>query len=249
MHACGRSIVGSHRKNNEDAIFINKELEGLFKNLFIVADGMGGHNAGEIASMLAITSFVDYIKNHSGDLSSEQDILDIMIAANIHANSIVYEKATSDDGLVGMGTTMDTICVYKNKMYITHVGDSRVYMLRDDEFTQLTKDHSYVMELVKIGKLTEEEAKVHPKKNIITRAVGIDKNVEIDTVINDIYENDQILLCTDGLTNMVANEEIKDILKSDLSLLEKTDLLINTANKNGGMDNISAILLKQEATL
>ncbi len=249
MQVYGKSIVGNHRKNNEDAIFINKELEGVFKNLFIVADGMGGHNAGEIASMLAINSFVEYVKTHSDSSSLEQDILDVMVGAIQYANNVIYEKASSEEGFNGMGTTMDALCIYKNKMYITHIGDSRVYLLRNHNLSQLTKDHSYVMELVKLGKLTEEEAMVHPKKNIITRAVGIEKLIEIDTIINNIENNDQLLLCSDGLTNMISNSDIKNILECNLSISEKMDLLINTANQNGGMDNISVILVKQEDTL
>ena len=222
------------RTNNEDAIYVNEQ-----KNLYVVADGMGGCNAGEVASNTAISIFVEAMEK-----TENEEILDRMMFATRACNQIVYQKAKNNIEYTDMGTTLVAACIEKEKVFIIYVGDSRAYRFRDNELCQITTDHSYVMELVKIGSITKEEAEVHPKKNIITRAIGVREDVEPDIVIADIKEGDKILLCTDGLSNMVSNKEMEKILTTECSTEEKVKKLVLLANHKGGLDNISLILIE-----
>ena len=167
-----------------------------------------------------------------------------MMFATRACNQIVYQKAKNNIEYTDMGTTLVAACIEKEKVFIIYVGDSRAYRFRDNELCQITTDHSYVMELVKIGSITKEEAEVHPKKNIITRAIGVREDVEPDIVIADIKEGDKILLCTDGLSNMVSNKEMEKILTTECSTEEKVKKLVLLANHKGGLDNISLILIE-----
>ena len=209
------------------------------KNLYVVADGMGGCNAGEVASNTAISIFVEAMEK-----TENEEILDRMMFATRACNQIVYQKAKNNIEYTDMGTTLVAACIEKEKVFIIYVGDSRAYRFRDNELCQITTDHSYVMELVKIGSITKEEAEVHPKKNIITRAIGVREDVEPDIVIADIKEGDKILLCTDGLSNMVSNKEMEKILTTECSTEEKVKKLVLLANHKGGLDNISLILIE-----
>ncbi len=234
MKAIGNSVIGMKRTNNEDAIYVNEQ-----KNLYVVADGMGGCNAGEVASNTAISIFVEAMEK-----TENEEILDRMMFATRACNQIVYQKAKNNIEYTDMGTTLVAACIEKEKVFIIYVGDSRAYRFRDNELCQITTDHSYVMELVKIGSITKEEAEVHPKKNIITRAIGVREDVEPDIVIADIKEGDKILLCTDGLSNMVSNKEMEKILTKECSTEEKVKKLVLLANHKGGLDNISLILIE-----
>ncbi len=234
MKAIGNSVIGMKRTNNEDAIYVNEQ-----KNLYVVADGMGGCNAGEVASNTAISIFVEAMEK-----TENEEILDRMMFATRACNQIVYQKAKNNIEYTDMGTTLVAACIEKEKVFIIYVGDSRAYRFRDNELCQITTDHSYVMELVKIGSITKEEAEVHPKKNIITRAIGVREDVEPDIVIADIKEGDKILLCTDGLSNMVSNKEMEKILTTECSTEEKVKKLVLLANHKGGLDNISLILIE-----
>ena len=234
MKAVGNSVIGMKRTNNEDAIYVNEQ-----KNLYVVADGMGGCNAGEVASNTAISIFVEAMEK-----TENEEILDRMMFATRACNQIVYQKAKNNIEYTDMGTTLVAACIEKEKVFIIYVGDSRAYRFRDNELCQITTDHSYVMELVKIGSITKEEAEVHPKKNIITRAIGVREDVEPDIVIADIKEGDKILLCTDGLSNMVSNKEMEKILTTECSTEEKVKKLVLLANHKGGLDNISLILIE-----
>lgn len=234
MKAIGSSVIGMKRTNNEDAIYINEQ-----KNLYLVADGMGGCNAGEVASNTAISIFVEAMEK-----TENEEILDRMMFATRACNQIVYQKAKKNVEYTDMGTTLVAACIEKEKVFIIYVGDSRAYRFRDNELCQITTDHSYVMELVKIGSITKEEAEVHPKKNIITRAIGVREDVEPDIVIADIKEGDKILLCTDGLSNMVSSKEMQEILTKECSTEEKVKKLVLLANHKGGLDNISLILIE-----
>ena len=234
MKAIGNSVIGMRRTNNEDAIYVNEQ-----KNLYVVADGMGGCNAGEVASNTAISIFVEAMEK-----TENEEILDRMMFATRACNQIVYQKAKNNIEYTDMGTTLVAACIEKEKVFIIYVGDSRAYRFRDNELCQITTDHSYVMELVKIGSITKEEAEVHPKKNIITRAIGVREDVEPDIVIADIKEGDKILLCTDGLSNMVSNKEMEKILTTECSTEEKVKKLVLLANHKGGLDNISLILIE-----
>lgn len=234
MKAIGNSVIGMKRTNNEDAIYVNEQ-----KNLYVVADGMGGCNAGEVASNTAISIFVEAMEK-----TENEEILDRMMFATRACNQIVYQKAKNNIEYTDMGTTLVAACIEKEKVFIIYVGDSRAYRFRDNELCQITTDHSYVMELVKIGSITKEEAEVHPKKNIITRAIGVREDVEPDIVIADIKEGDKILLCTDGLSNMVSNKEMEKILTTECSTEKKVKKLVLLANHKGGLDNISLILIE-----
>lgn len=234
MKAVGNSVIGMRRTNNEDAIYINEQ-----KNLYLVADGMGGCNAGEVASSTAISAFVEAMEN-----AENGETLDKMMSAIAQCNKKVYQKSRENVEFLDMGTTLVAVTVENEKMFIVHVGDSRVYLFRENNLQQITTDHSYVMELVKIGSITREEAEVHPKRNIITRAIGIREDVEADTIIEDMKQGDKILLCTDGLSNMVSKGEMTKILIEQCSTEEKVKKLVVLANEKGGLDNISLILIE-----
>ncbi|MCI9354036.1 MAG: Stp1/IreP family PP2C-type Ser/Thr phosphatase [Firmicutes bacterium] len=234
MKAVGNSVIGMRRTNNEDAIYINEQ-----KNLYLVADGMGGCNAGEVASSTAISAFVKAMEN-----AENGEILDKMMSAVAQCNKEVYQKSRENIEFLDMGTTLVAVTIENEKMFVVHVGDSRVYLFRENNLQQITTDHSYVMELVKIGSITREEAEVHPKRNIITRAIGIREDVEADTIIEDMKQGDKILLCTDGLSNMVSKGEMTKILIEQCSTEEKVKKLVVLANEKGGLDNISLILIE-----
>ncbi len=242
MNAVGKSVTGLLRKNNEDSIFVSDNNFRL-KNVYIVADGMGGHKAGEIASKCSIDIFTDFINCCDENEFEDENILDTSVDGVKKCNSIVFKKSNEDEKLDGMGTTFTCAVIKDEIMYVVHVGDSRVYMLRNGILKQLTKDHSFVMEMLKQGKLTIDEVKNHPNKNVITRAVGSDENVAVDTAIEKLQKGDIILLCTDGLTNMINDNVITDILNSGNDADSILDQLISSANEMGGIDNISAIII------
>lgn len=236
MRFITKSDVGKMRENNEDYVYRSNQDEDL-GNLFLVADGMGGTNAGEIASHTASKTLIQYCKENN-----PSEPLDLLVEGVIAANKAVYEKSLQGEQYAEMGTTMVVGKIEENKLYLAYVGDSRGYLLHQGRFIQLTTDHSYVMELVKTGNITLEEAKIHPKRNLITRAVGVGMELEVDTVIAEVEDGDVVLLCTDGLTTMVTDEEIKQILEQPLSLEEKGETLVALANEKGGQDNISVVL-------
>ncbi len=241
MKAFGKTDIGKLRLNNEDSFFLTLEKINFLDNLFIVADGMGGHSAGEIASQEAIKRIIEFIL--------ERDVVgkeygNFMKKATEHANYQTYIKSVKNKGLKGMGTTMTAMTVFENKAYCTHVGDSRMYLLRKGELTQQTIDHTFIQEMIRSGKLTEEEAKKHPSRNMITRAVGIGANVEVDSFVMELEENDIILICSDGLTGMVTDEVIKYILGTDESIEQKTEKLVQQALDNGGEDNVTVVLME-----
>ena len=194
MKAVGMSDIGKCRKNNEDAYYISAG-EDPAENLYLVADGMGGCNAGEIASSCAIEGFLEHFWKEMKHAEND-DMLDLMTSAVAAANRTVYEKSNSDREFAEMGTTIVAAAVREEKLYVAYVGDSRAYLFRKKEMQPLTTDHSYVMELVKMGSITKEEAAMHPKRNVITRAIGIRDTVETDTVIHPVQKGDIVLLCT-----------------------------------------------------
>lgn len=246
MRAIGKSVVGMCRKNNEDTIYVSEETTKL-KNVFIIADGMGGCNAGEVASATAVQTFLEFFTAHANNLDEDKtEILDLLVDSVSYANKMVFEKSKESEDLLDMGTTFIATIIGTNKIYVIYVGDSRVYLYRKQEsICQLTTDHSYVMELVKNGTLSLEEAANHPKRNIITRAVGIQEKVEADAIIEPIQENDLILLCSDGLSCMLSDEEIESILEEEIDMEQKVEKLIDMANQKGGYDNISLILIQR----
>lgn len=236
------SDIGKCRKNNEDAYYISAGDDPA-ENLYLVADGMGGLNAGEVASSSAIEAFLAHFWKEMKHAESE-DVLDLLTGAMAVANLEVYKKSNSAREYAEMGTTLVAAAIREDKVYVAHVGDSRAYLFRKREMLPLTTDHSYVMELVKLGNITKEEAATHPKRNVITRAVGIKESVEVDTNIHPLKKGDMVLLCSDGLSGMLKDEEMAKILNKRTTLEKKAAILVEEANKKGGHDNISLILVE-----
>ena len=239
MRSSGKTDTGSKRSSNQDSIFFSDKPVGPLSNLYIVADGMGGHRAGDQASRMAIDITVDFIKK-----STLENPIAILKRAMIFANNEIYKAANQDPDLSGMGTTMVVAVVQDNKLYVANVGDSRLYVV-NDEIKQITMDHSRVEELIRNGELERKKGRNHPEKNIITKAMG-----SKDEVIPDFFEikynrRDKILLCSDGLSNMVEDDEIRDIVVEHTNLDTVTQALIDRANYYGGSDNISVVVISE----
>lgn len=243
MLSYGKTVTGKVRKNNQDYIYHSDSKVGSLPNLYIVADGMGGHAAGEVASKCAVESFTSYFKEKAIDLKDDRNIKKTLEEAVEFSNNKIYEKSIADLALEGMGTTFLCAFISNEKLYAANVGDSRLYKINTNKIEQITTDHSYVMDLVNLGEITPEEAETHPCKNVLTRALGTTKTLKVDTHIIDIQENDLFLLCSDGLTNMIDNDNIAKITNKNVPLKDMCDNMIHLANKNGGIDNISIILL------
>ena len=231
--------IGRRRTMNQDYVYASEQPVGNLKNLLIVADGMGGHNAGDLASRYTVELMVEYITNEK----DEKRPVSLLSSAIHHANELVMEKARSAKEYEGMGTTIVAATVTDGCLYVANVGDSRLYLIRDD-IRQITKDHSLVEEMVRSGKLKKEEARKHPNKNVITRAVGVERKVNIDFFDLRVRKGDKILLCSDGLSNMLEDSEICAIVKSGGDVEERARKLITAANQNGGKDNISVVLVE-----
>lgn len=239
--AFATSDVGKAREINEDYFYISYPDDEI--QLFILADGMGGYNGGEVASKLAVTSAKNYILSNFEKNNSDKDtILDLVKNSSQYANMVVYEKAKENPELSKMGTTLDICLIYQSKAFISHIGDSRIYRIRKDFMRKLTKDHSYVQQLIDEGKITKEESLKHPKKNVLMKALGCTPFIEPDAMIKGFIKEDVILMCSDGLTNMVSEERIKQIIKENPT--DATKLLVQEANDNGGNDNITAIIIR-----
>ena len=204
---------------------------------------MGGYNAGEVASRMAVESAKDYIHKHFAKNKDSKEKLEALLKDAIeYANSVVYKKAQSKEDLRGMGTTLDVCLIYNSRIYIGHVGDSRVYRIRKEFMRRLTKDHSYVQTLVDDGTITKEEAYSHPKKNMLTKALGCVQTVEPDVYTKTFIKDDIILMCSDGLTNMIREENIYEIIKQDKE--NAIENLVKQANDNGGLDNITVVIIR-----
>ena len=236
MKAYSITDIGKKRSMNQDYVYASDQPVGNLKNLLIVADGMGGHNAGDLASRYTVQEMLSYIKE-----SEEERPVPLLSMAIHHANEQVLEKAESEKELEGMGTTLVAATVQEEYLYVANVGDSRLYLI-DDEIEQITHDHSLVEEMIRIGELQRKDAKNYPDRNVITRAIGVRVPVRVDFFDVKLEHGDIILLCSDGLTNMVEDEEILEIVKKSSSIEEAAAALVDTANKNGGKDNISVVL-------
>lgn len=222
-------------------MFATDETIGNLPNLLVVADGMGGHRAGDFASRFTVEVLAEEVQN-SKETHPEQ----ILGNAIQTANERLMEEAAKDSRLEGMGTTLVAATILDHVLYFANVGDSRLYLI-NKEIRQLSKDHSMVEEMVRLGGLTEEEAKHHPDKNIITRAMGVKDKVEPDFFEYRLKGGDTILMCSDGLTNMVDDDEIFQIVKSARDIVEAVETLIQRANENGGSDNIGIVLAQPYA--
>ncbi len=234
VYSYGRTDVGIVRTNNEDSYGIFTLRDG--GKLFVVADGLGGHLAGEVASSTAVKRLRDYLENLSGE-----DIKEALKVIFQRLNREIYNMGISSPARKGMGTTLTLLYIKGNQAYIAHVGDSRVYRISEQGIEQLTQDQSFVEKLVSNGLLSEEEAKKHPRKNVLLQMIGMKKEVEPQIIGPfEVREGDRFLLCTDGLSNLVMDREIYEVF-SRLSLKEAVDFLVDLAKKRGGPDNITAI--------
>ena len=230
--------VGKRRQLNQDIVFASEQALGRLPNVFIVADGMGGHNAGDYASRYTVEVIISEIS-----LSDRLDCNDIIREAIESANKKIREAAKADDALSGMGTTV-VVATFKNGiLHVANVGDSRLYVIGKD-IRQITRDHSLVEEMVRMGGIDRASARNHPDKNIITRAIGAQESVEVDFFDVTLEHGDIVLMCSDGLTNMLEDQEILSILLREEEISKKADLLISAANQNGGRDNIAVILME-----
>lgn len=236
MKTFSKVDIGRKREVNQDYVFVADKPLGNIPNLLVVADGMGGHKAGDFASRYAVESLKDALKKGT------EDGPETMIKKAIQfANQKLVEASRQDARLEGMGTTLVAATVIEQTLYFANVGDSRLYLLNNG-IKQLSRDHSFVQEMVRLGGINAEDAKHHPDKNIITRAVGVGEKLEIDFFEYRLQKGDMILMCTDGLSNMVEDEEILRIVKSSRDIVEAVERLIERANENGGQDNIGVIL-------
>ena len=228
--------VGKVRKMNQDYVFATDEPQGTLPNLLVVADGMGGHKAGDFASKFTVETLKEEIKH-----SLKEGPKEVLLDAVQVVNKKLIETAERDIKLDGMGTTLVAATVIDHTLHFINVGDSRLYLI-NQEVKQISRDHSLVEEMLRLGGISEEEAKHHPDKNIITRAIGVKEDVEADYYEYALKKGDVILMCTDGLCNMVNEDEIFTIIKSARDIVEAGQLLINRANENGGKDNIGVVL-------
>ena len=250
MKTFSMTHVGQRRETNQDYMYTSETSVGRLPDLFLVADGMGGHAAGDYASRFTVEKIVEYVTE-----SEESEPVTVLGEAVRYANEHLLAEANADASKAGMGTTIVAAVVVGDKLYTANVGDSRLYVINQERITQITRDHSLVEEMVQSGKLLVEEmvrlgemdkedAKVHPDKNIITRAIGVLPEVSADFFETVLVPGDTVLLCSDGLTNMVDDTDIKRIVLGQRDIVEKTQRLIDAANENGGKDNITVVLIE-----
>ena len=234
-----KTDVGIKRRVNQDCIFASDKQVGKLPNLYIVADGMGGELAGDYASAKCVDIIVDEIKN-----STELETVRIFEKAIQLANNKIYTESQSDPSKAGMGTTLVLATVFDGHLYVANVGDSRLYVATKDRLKQITKDHSVVAELVRTGELDAIDAKYDKRKNMITRAIGAESSIVADYFDVAISGSEHILICSDGLTNMVDDEEIFSVITSDNTIVNRGNRLIELANAHGGKDNVSVIIIE-----
>lgn len=239
LKAWGMKDIGKCREINQDYIFVSEEPIGNLPNLFLVADGMGGHKAGDLASEYTVAKVQEAVSKSMQTIPYQ-----ILKGAFQYANQKLLEKAGESDSYTGMGTTLVAATVKNGAVYVVNVGDSRLYKI-GDKIEQITEDHSLVEEMVRMGEISKEQARNHPDKNIITKAMGVSDTVEPDYFDTDLQKGECLLMCSDGLTNMVSDRQIKEIveLRTDLESCAKE--LIRAANQNGGRDNIAVVLIER----
>jgi serine/threonine protein phosphatase PrpC len=221
-----RTDVGRVREGNEDSYMVHEPL-------FAVADGMGGHQGGEVASRLALETLKRVAE------SPDAELADVVR----EANRVVFRKAAQDPGLAGMGTTLTAVLAGDGGLLLAHVGDSRAYLVRDGRMKQLTKDHTVVQRLVDEGRLTQIEASMHPQRSILTNALGVDEEIRVDEEILEVRPGDRLLLCSDGLTGMIDDDRISDLLGANRDPQAACDALVDAANEAGGQDNVTAVVI------
>ena len=233
--------VGQKRTNNQD--YVNLFVNRAGRTLIILADGMGGHRAGNIASEMAVTDLgVAWVDTHIDTVNEVRE----WFAEHLEIENQKIYQMGRDDAYKGMGTTLEALAIIDNQAIYAHIGDSRIGLIRGEEYHQLTRDHSLVNELLKAGQLTPEEAEAHPQKNIITQSIGQKDEIQPDLGIVSLEPGDYLVMNSDGLTNMISGSEIYDIVTSDISLDDKAATLVRFANNAGGLDNITVALIAIE---
>ena len=238
--ARGMKDTGRCRRVKQDDIFVSAKPLGNLPNLFLVADGMGGHKAGDLASEYTVSRVCEAVTK-----SMQKIPFQILKGAFQYANQKLIEKAAESPAYTGMGTTLVAVTVQDDgTAYVANIGDSRLYRI-GDEIEQITEDHSLVEEMVRMGEISKEEARNHPEKNIITRAIGVSDTIEPDYFDTKLEKGECLLLCSDGLSNMIEDAQIREILKRRTNLKSGAEELVRTANENGGRDNISVVLIEQ----
>lgn len=231
--------IGRKRKMNQDYVYCSVQAVGMLPNLFIVADGMGGHNAGDFASRFAVEEFVRQVKQGRG-----KTLIQTMEESVQNANRLLLEQAAGRPELKGMGTTFVAATICGETMYVANIGDSRLYLISGEEISQITQDHSLVEEMIRRGELRREDGRFHPNKNVITRAMGANVGVVPDFFEVRLRQGDIILLCSDGLSNMMDDTEIFSVIKMHREDVAKAgEELLRLANEYGGRDNISIVLV------
>lgn len=239
MKTFSMTDIGQRRDTNQDYMFTSETAVGNLPNLFIVADGMGGHAAGDYASRFTVQHIVDDIRQ-----SDKKEPVALMKEAVLRANLLLLQEANADEDKAGMGTTIVAATFDGESLYTANVGDSRLYIINHDKIAQITRDHSLVEEMVRMGEMDKADAKIHPDKNIITRAIGVQPDVSVDFFETPLEPGDIVLMCSDGLTNMVEDADIKRIILGQRDIVEKVERLVKTANENGGNDNITVVLIE-----
>ena len=237
MISYGKTDIGMCRNMNQDCIFFSDKSIGNLPNLYIVADGMGGHNAGDFASRYTVNTVREYIAG-----SREKNPIKLINEAIQLANRGIIKEASEHAEMYGMGTTVVVTTIIDEYAYTANVGDSRLY-LYDGGLKQITRDHSLVMEMVRLGEISKEEAKTHPDRHIITRAVGASDELNVDFFDYQMPPDSMILMCSDGLCTMVEDEEIRMIIEAQPDLAAKAQKLVDTANARGGRDNIAVVVI------
>lgn len=238
MQACALTDIGRRRHINQDFIFESTKPVGAFPNLFILADGMGGHKAGDYASKYLVETMVGYVSK-----TTVNDPVRVMNNALMLSNAMIYHKSMEEEELSGMGSTLVAAVIEDDVMTVCNVGDSRLYLIRDD-ITQVTRDHSYVQEMIDKGMMERGSEEYYKKKKYLTRAVGSEESVRADYFEVELMDGDYILLCSDGLTNMVDDDRLLSLISGNGSLEYKARKLIADANEVGGLDNIAVILIR-----
>lgn len=238
IKAYALSDVGACRSVNQDYVFCTTKPIGKLPNLFIVADGMGGHKAGDMASKFSVETFIEQVKQSTSD-----NPVSIISDAIKYTNTELINLAATSEDYRGMGTTFVVATIIDKSIYVANVGDSRLYIL-DEDFSQVTRDHSYVEEMINNGTIDREEARNHEQKNLITRAMGGSPTVIADFFEVELAGNETIFMCSDGLSNMVEDDHIASVLSGNEDIIYKAEKLIQTANNNGGKDNISLVIIE-----
>ncbi len=238
--------MGRTRPLNEDGFYISdysREQNALYA---MVADGMGGHQAGEVASAMATAEISRIVNQNFCTSMTETELFELLTKAVKTANRVIFEKALSEESMSGMGTTVTLCFIWGSRAFVAQVGDSRLYLFREGKLHRITTDHSLVQQLLDSGQITEEEAACHPQKNVITRALGTDSGVEIDLYDFSLCEKDKLLLCTDGLSNMLPDKKLSKLLAETdgLGPQKVAEILVEEANAQGGYDNITTVLLE-----